>query len=123
MSARVRAQNPRRLHAVVAASESDPNGETLNAGVENRGTRATDPPGAAPKLGRRPRLSTLAEVRQEVGRLYRSARAGVVTASDAAKLGSLLAIAARILEAEDGDARLDAIEEALAQRDSAEAWR
>lgn len=58
------------------------------------------------------RLDSLVRVRRETARLYGAARRGQVPAGDASKLGTLLALLARILEGAELEARIARLEEA-----------
>jgi hypothetical protein len=64
----------------------------------------------------RRRLNSLPKVRLEATRLYRMALEGELPADDAARLGRLLALIGRLLEAEtEGvEGRLQAVEDELA---------
>lgn len=72
-------------------------------------------PAPAPRL--RLPLGTVAQVRAEMARLYREAKAGQRDVSDASKLGNLLALLARLIEASDLEQRLEALENAHAGAD------
>jgi hypothetical protein len=64
----------------------------------------------------RVRLDSLAAVRRELARLYTEAKHGHRNASDASKLGNILALISRILEGEPLERRLEELEKALAER-------
>ena len=59
-------------------------------------------------------LATSGDVKREAGRLYRAARRGEVSAADASRLATVLALIARIIEGAEIEARLVALEEAKA---------
>lgn len=68
---------------------------------------------AAPRAVRVGALSTLAEVRAELGRLYRAARQSVgdkIDPRSAAQLASVLQMIGRSIEASEIEARLRALE-------------
>jgi hypothetical protein len=67
--------------------------------------------GAALSTSPTPRLDTIAKVRREAAKLYNQARRGEISASDASKLGSLLALIARLIEGGELERRLVALEE------------
>ena len=60
-----------------------------------------------PRVGR---LDTLPRCRRELARLYRDARAGKTDAQTAARLASIVAIIARLIEGGELEARLAALE-------------
>lgn len=62
------------------------------------------------------RLNTVAGVRREICRLYRQARGGSIAVADASRLGNLLFLAARLLEGQELEARVQALEAADQQR-------
>jgi hypothetical protein len=62
------------------------------------------------------RLNTVAGVRREICRLYREARTGGIAVADASRLGNLLFLAARLLEGQELDARVRALEEIETKR-------
>lgn len=62
----------------------------------------------APRVGR---LDTLPRCRRELARLYRDARGGRLDAQTAARLASIIAIVARMIEGSELEARLAALEE------------
>lgn len=66
-----------------------------SAGRDESGERAAGPPGS-----RRLRLPlrTLDDVKAEMARLYRSAKAGAVPVGDASKLANILAVLGRLIE-------------------------
>ena len=57
-----------------------------------------------------PRLDSLDKVRREAARLYNQARRGEISASDASKLGNLLALIGRLIEGGELERRLAALE-------------
>jgi hypothetical protein len=54
-------------------------------------------------------------VRRELGRLYRQARAGELTTSDASKLGNLLYLIGRLIGGEELETRVQQLERAREQ--------
>lgn len=60
-----------------------------------------------------PRLGTAAEVRMEMARLYRDARAGKVEVGDATKLAYILTQLATLMRIDDLEARTAALERVL----------
>lgn len=71
------------------------------------------PSGGAVRIGK---LDTLPDVRRELGRLYRAARKAAgndLSPYDASKLGYLLSLVGRTVEAADVDKRLRALEELI----------
>jgi hypothetical protein len=76
------------------------------------GQSPPSPPAAARRL-RGPRLDSPVNVRLELCRLYRAARAGDLPVDAATKLGHLLSLIARCLQAEELaelQARIEALE-------------
>ena len=57
-----------------------------------------------------PRLATIAKVRREAAKLYNQARRGEISACDASKLGSLLALIGRLIEGGELEERIRALE-------------
>ena len=57
-----------------------------------------------------PRLDTIDKVRREAARLYNQARRGEISASDASKLGNLLALIGRLIEGGELERRIAALE-------------
>lgn len=57
------------------------------------------------------RLDTLPRLRRELGRLYRDSRSGRIDAQSAARLASILAIMARLIEGSEFEERLARLEE------------
>jgi len=55
-------------------------------------------------------LDTAAGILRELGRVYRSARAGELPMADATKLAFILGLMARIVEGAEFEARLDRLE-------------
>jgi hypothetical protein len=70
---------------------------------------ATD--GAKPRQRKRTPLKTAENVRAELARLYRQARAGSIEVGDASKLGNLLQVLGRMIETSDLEKRLEKLEE------------
>ena len=71
------------------------------------------PPRGAKRL--RLRLNTIDDVKKELGRLYREARAGEVETHEASKMANMLAILGRIIEGADLEERMDVIERSIAK--------
>lgn len=70
---------------------------------------------------KRPRhipLNSLDDVRAELSRLYRHARAGEVATQDATRLGYLLSSLARIIEGAELETRIAALENRLKEKGS-----
>jgi hypothetical protein len=55
-------------------------------------------------------------VRRELARLYKEARRGEISAADASRLGSLLALIGRLIEGSDLENRVRALERAQEER-------
>jgi hypothetical protein len=55
-------------------------------------------------------LDTVGAVRREICRLYKLARLGDVSVGDASKLGNLLFLAARLIEGQELEERVEALE-------------
>lgn len=70
----------------------------------------------APRL--RLKLSTIDDVKREMARLYRSAKARQMDVGDASKLANMLALLGRLIEGADLERRIAAIE--AAQHDEKE---
>ncbi|MBS0495799.1 MAG: hypothetical protein JSS31_18035 [Proteobacteria bacterium] len=68
---------------------------------------------APPRL--RLRLGTAEDVRRELARLYREAKAGQRDVSDSSRLANMLQILARLIETSDLEARIVALEESHAK--------
>lgn len=84
-------------------------------------TRATPAKGPEPPNRRlRTRLETAGDVRKELGRLYRAARAGLLDVQDASRLANVLAILGRMIEAGDLEARIEALEASQPRQNGAE---
>lgn len=73
------------------------------------------PPTEAKYLPNVGRLDKPAAIRRELARLYRDGRHGRIDASDASKLGSLLSIILRVIEATDIERRLAEVEKRSGQ--------
>lgn len=67
-----------------------------------------DPLLPVPRIGRLDRAS---DIRTELARLYRAGRRGDVLPADAARLGYLLNLLAKMIELSDIEARITALEE------------
>jgi hypothetical protein len=69
-------------------------------------------------LGRKPRirLDSLVRVRTELTKLYREGRDGERDVSEARQLATILSMIAKILSDGELEARLEALERALAER-------
>jgi hypothetical protein len=71
---------------------------------------ATSPP--APKRGTaRAKLSTVGECAAEMARLYRAAKAGSIDSQHASRLANMLSILSRMIEGDELERRLTALEE------------
>ena len=70
-------------------------------------------PTPAPRVGN---LAGIGDVRHEAARLYKAARRGEVAAGDASKLATVLGLIARLLEADEFERRLEAVEAKLVER-------
>lgn len=66
--------------------------------------------GAKPKQRQRTPLKSAENVRAELARLYRQARAGEIEVADASRLGNLLQILGRMIETSDLEQRLEKLE-------------
>ena len=73
---------------------------------------ANPPADAVPPVVRpiRARLDTIADVKAQLGRLYREARGGKINTQDASRLANILALLGRMIEGSDVEARLAALE-------------
>src|SRR3954466_13150863 len=69
-----------------------------------------DPRGGGKRAQRVGRLHTVGHIVSEMGKLYRQARRGEITSSDAARLASILALMRQGLEASDLERRLNDLE-------------
>jgi len=69
-----------------------------------------------PPRRRGPVLETLADVRREMARVYRHMRHGRIDTQDATRMTYVLTQIAKIIEASELDARVAAVERALASR-------
>ena len=58
-------------------------------------------------------LKSMSDVRRELQRLYRDARAGIIESSDASRLAYILATVGRVIEAESLEQRVTAIENSM----------
>ena len=57
------------------------------------------------------RLNTVSSVRREICRLYREARTGGLPVGDASRLANILAIAARLIESQEIEERVQRLEQ------------
>lgn len=73
--------------------------------------RTTASESAAPPKRLRLRLNTIDDVKAEMARLYRSAKAGQIETQDASRLANMLSILSRMIEGSDIEARLIRLEE------------
>lgn len=73
----------------------------------------TEPAAPKPKTPPVGPLSSLYRVRVEAGKLYRAARQGKLSASDASRLASVLGLVARLVESSDLEERLIRVERAI----------
>lgn len=71
------------------------------------------PPGGAKRL--RLRLNTVDDVKKELARLYRDARAGQLETHDASRMANMLAILGRIIEGADIEERMEALERTISE--------
>jgi len=71
----------------------------------------------SPSFSRVGRLNSETAVRREAARLYRDGRRGVIDAADASRLGSILGLIGRLVEAGDLEARLEALEKRVGDGD------
>lgn len=69
-----------------------------------------DPPGGRKRAQRVGRLHTVGHIVSEMGKLYRQARRGEITSTDAARLASILALMRQGLEASELERRLAVLE-------------
>ena len=78
--------------------------------------------GSTPRLRKRAirigSLATLGRVASELARMYREARRGEISASDASKLASVLAVLRQCLEASDLEKRMADLEELLSPEEA-----
>ena len=65
------------------------------------------------------RLNSIADVRTELGRLYREARAQKIESQDASRLANMLSILGRLIEGSDLEERMDRLEQ-LQQKEAAQ---
>lgn len=75
--------------------------------------RSDEAPPVKPKRVR-VKLQTIDDIKAEMARLYRQARAGAVRVEDASRLANMLSIHGRLIEGSENEARLKALEEAMA---------
>lgn len=67
-------------------------------------------------------LSRSSEIRYELARLYREARAGVLEAQTATRLAYLLQVLAKVIEQSDLEQRIAALEEAQGGNNGKSTW-
>lgn len=72
----------------------------------------------SPRLRLRLKLSTIDDVKREMARLYRTAKARQMDVGDASKLANMLALMGRLIEGADLERRIAAIEAAQAEEES-----
>ena len=89
-----------------------------DTGAEPDSTAA--PPSSPRRL--RLKLATVEDVRRELGRVYREARAGQRNVSDASRLAHVLAVLARLIEGSDLEKRIAALEAAAAANSERTGW-
>jgi len=70
----------------------------------------------APPSRLRTRLLTIGDVKKELARLYREARAGQVDSQAASRLANMLSILGRLIEGSDLERRLEELERALQEQ-------
>ncbi len=75
------------------------------------GRAETGDEGSPPQGRLRLRLNTIDDVKKELGRLYREARANRVDSQTASRLANMLSILGRLIEGADLEERLARIEE------------
>lgn len=80
------------------------------AGRANAGAAPAPPP----RL--RLRLSTIDDVKREMGKLYRETRAGKVDTQDASRMSNMLSIMGRLIDGSNLEKRFEEIEQALEQQ-------
>ena len=73
-------------------------------------TRVDSGDGRAPPGRLRLRLKSADDVRAELGRLYREARAGRVETQDASRMANMLSILGRLIETGDLEQRIERLE-------------
>ncbi|MDR6857235.1 hypothetical protein [Variovorax guangxiensis] len=78
-------------------------------------TRANAANRPAPPVRVRARLQTIDDVKRELAKVYREARAKKIDTQDASRLANLLFILSRLIEGSDLEARLDALERATSK--------
>lgn len=81
-----------------------------SANVAGSGASSRDDDAPPPRL--RLKLSTIDDVKRELARLYRSAKAGQMDVGNASKLANMLALLGRLIEGADLERRIAAIETA-----------
>lgn len=93
------------------AGSDTPNGQlpTVQT-VASPSLRASPTPSRATTPMARLRLNTLSDLAKEHRKLYREARGGVISTSEATKLAYLLSTLANLMNATDIEARLAALE-------------
>lgn len=76
-------------------------------------TRASLEKKAAPPTRLRVRLNTIDDVKKEMARLYREARAKKVDSQDASRMANMLSILGRLIEGSEIQQQIDEIKQAL----------
>ena len=77
-------------------------------------SEAEDRRPAAIRIGK---LDTVGAIRAETTRLYRAGRRGALPAADAGRLATVLALAAKLIEAGEFERRLEQVEARLSERE------
>jgi hypothetical protein len=67
---------------------------------------------ATPLPRNRCNIKTIEDVRRELSKVYREARANLLDISDASKLANILSLAGRVIEGSNIEARIKALEDA-----------
>jgi len=71
---------------------------------------------AKPSRSRRPDLATLADVRREMGKVYRDMKRTAIKSQDGTRLVYVLSAIGKLIESSDLQERLEALERAIAAR-------
>jgi hypothetical protein len=103
---------PRKPVQVAAQRSAKTAGSRASAGNRSAPPHVAQTPvaPAAPRL--RLRLTNIDDVKRELARLYREARAKRVDTQDASRMANMLSILGRLIEGADFEARLEALERA-----------